>query len=39
LNGLNMMPPWKSQGWTDEQLNEIICYLRSLPYRKQNENK
>ena len=19
LNGLNMMPPWKSQGWTDEE--------------------
>ena len=30
LNGLNMMPPWKSQGWTDEELNEIICYIRSL---------
>ncbi len=30
LNGLNMMPPWKSQGWTDEELKEIICYIRSL---------
>lgn len=39
LEGKGMMPPWAIQNWTDEQLNEIICYLRSLPYRKQNENK
>jgi cytochrome c5 len=30
LNGKGMMPPWKSQEWTDNELNEIICYLRSL---------
>ena len=31
LNGKGMMPPWKSQECTDNELNEIICYLRSLP--------
>ena len=30
LNGKGMMPPWRVQQWTDEQLDEIICYLRSL---------
>ncbi len=30
VNGLGMMPPWRNQGWTEEQLNEIICYLRSM---------
>ena len=30
LEGKGMMPPWAVQNWTDEQLNEIICYLRSL---------
>jgi cytochrome c5 len=30
LNGKGMMPPWNVQNWTEEQLNEIICYLRSL---------
>lgn len=30
LEGKGMMPPWAIQNWTDEQLNEIICYLRSL---------
>ena len=30
LNGLNMMPPWKIQEWTDDELNQIICYIRSL---------
>ena len=30
LEGKGMMPPWAMQNWTDEQLNEIICYLRSL---------
>jgi len=30
INGLGMMPPWRNQGWTEEQLNEIICYLRSM---------
>ena len=30
LNGKGMMPPWAMQNWSDEQLDEIICYLRSL---------
>ena len=30
LEGKGMMPPWAVQNWTDEQLDEIICYLRSL---------
>ena len=30
LEGKGMMPPWKSQEWTDNELNEIICYLRTL---------
>ena len=34
LEGKGMMPPWKIQNWTDEQLNEIICYLRSLQETK-----
>ena len=30
LNGKGMMPAWAMQNWTEEQLDEIICYLRSL---------
>ena len=33
-NGKRIMPSWKDEGWTDEELENLVCYLKTLHKNK-----